>query len=533
MSEMSPEQKAALEEQKKNCIFCKLISGEIPAKKVYEDELVIAILDINPLGKGHMLVMPKEHHPIMPLIPPETFKHMFSTVNELAAAAKKALLMTGSTVFIANGYIAGQMSPHFMFHIIPREEGDGVELFKTEGRSEQLDDSVIQSIKHNLPIMMENHFKRNPADWHKPKEMGPQTYSKDQVIQIIEQNPQLKQLIEQNPQELVKQIGMNDQLKQLFSKVDIDEVILHFNKDYQAGVANGEAKEAKLQSVDDDVKAAAATMFGASSGAEPEVQPAQDIYDIISHSEKLKALVLGDRAELIAKIESVQMLKDIFEGHDVDEVIAHFRRIEAGDVPEASEEDFDAIDSEPGVGENPVPVKGEEQFDPSEEKFASGQGNIEEPTVESDNSAESSDLDVEGNEEADEPVNEVVTEADSEQKDTSDVEAEVDALQNEESDGRETFDVGSVLDEGGSGLKEPDADIINVIEGNPKLKMLVEEQPELFKQKVAEIPQIAAIFNGYDLDLIIEYFRPKPQVVESVDNSQSEGFDEGDLEDLL
>ena len=71
LQNMSPEEVA--EYQKKNCVFCKIIAGEIPSKVVFEDDSLSAILDI----KGHTLMMTKEHFPILPLIPKETSAHMF------------------------------------------------------------------------------------------------------------------------------------------------------------------------------------------------------------------------------------------------------------------------------------------------------------------------------------------------------------------------------------------------------------------------------------------------------------------------
>ena len=63
-SNMSPEQ--IMELQKQKCPFCQIVAGKIPSKTIYEDDKVLAILDINPIAKGHVLVMPKEHYPIMP-----------------------------------------------------------------------------------------------------------------------------------------------------------------------------------------------------------------------------------------------------------------------------------------------------------------------------------------------------------------------------------------------------------------------------------------------------------------------------------
>jgi histidine triad (HIT) family protein len=170
MAEMTPEMKAQLEAQKAQCPFCKIIGGEIPAQKVYEDDKILAILDINPWIKGHMLVLPKEHYPIMPFLPPETFKHMFGVMAKLVGAAKKAMLCTGADVFIANGGIAGQQSPHFLVHILPREKGDPIwdkYLFAEDKPIEaEKAQQIFEAMKKNLPMMLGNHFSRTPASWH-------------------------------------------------------------------------------------------------------------------------------------------------------------------------------------------------------------------------------------------------------------------------------------------------------------------------------------------------------------------------------
>ena len=112
---MSPEEIAEL--QRKNCVFCKIVRGGIPGKKVYEDEMILAILDINPASKGHTLVLPKEHYPLLPLLPLNLFNHLFTKTQQLIVAIEKATVNPGVTVFIANGAAAGQQSPHFLFHL--------------------------------------------------------------------------------------------------------------------------------------------------------------------------------------------------------------------------------------------------------------------------------------------------------------------------------------------------------------------------------------------------------------------------------
>jgi histidine triad (HIT) family protein len=163
---VNPEIKKQLEEQKKSCIFCRIISGEYPAKTIYEDQEVISMLDIRPAIKGHLLYLPKEHYPIMPLMPPEVFRHYFGLIPQLVSALKKALVKTGVTIFIANGGAAGQQAPHFVTHFFPREKGDGFFNFLFKTKNNPLDQEIVQILVRNLNIMMNNHFGREPAPWH-------------------------------------------------------------------------------------------------------------------------------------------------------------------------------------------------------------------------------------------------------------------------------------------------------------------------------------------------------------------------------
>lgn len=126
LSKLSPEQLAEL--QKQNCPFCMIAAGKIPAIKVYEDNLNMAVMDIRPAAKGHVLIFPKEHKPIMPLMTKEEINSMAIMAKKISNAILIGMKVKGTTIFAANGYAAGQKSPHFLLHIIPRNENDN--LFK-------------------------------------------------------------------------------------------------------------------------------------------------------------------------------------------------------------------------------------------------------------------------------------------------------------------------------------------------------------------------------------------------------------------
>jgi histidine triad (HIT) family protein len=121
-SNMSPEE--ILELQKQNCIFCKIISGEIPSVEIYSDEKVLVILDINPANEGHCIILPKQHYQILPQIPKELVSYMFKIAKLTSRLLLRAMHVQGTSIFVANGALAGQKAPHFMVHVIPRKPGD-------------------------------------------------------------------------------------------------------------------------------------------------------------------------------------------------------------------------------------------------------------------------------------------------------------------------------------------------------------------------------------------------------------------------
>ena len=111
-----------------DCIFCKIIAGEIPSIKVFEDGNTLAFMDINPLSEGHLLVVPKKHFTTLFDADDESLAQTFSVVRKLAVALQKALGIDSLNLLQANGRWAVQSVPHFHVHVIPRRENDGVPL---------------------------------------------------------------------------------------------------------------------------------------------------------------------------------------------------------------------------------------------------------------------------------------------------------------------------------------------------------------------------------------------------------------------
>ncbi len=112
IKQMSPEE--LKEFQKKQCIFCQIVAGKVQSRKVYEDEHVIAILDINPANPGHTLLVTKEHYSIMPQLPEEEAAHVFMVAKALSNSILRSVDAQGTNIIVANGIAAGQRAQHFM-----------------------------------------------------------------------------------------------------------------------------------------------------------------------------------------------------------------------------------------------------------------------------------------------------------------------------------------------------------------------------------------------------------------------------------
>lgn len=134
------------------CIFCKIVAGDIPCFKLYEDEQTLAFMDINPANEGHALVIPKEHWENVYAIPPELIAAATQTVKKVAEAVNKTLKPDGINVVQANGKGAAQSVLHFHMHILPRRIGDELKL-NWGLRPGDMDaiKAVFERIKANLP----------------------------------------------------------------------------------------------------------------------------------------------------------------------------------------------------------------------------------------------------------------------------------------------------------------------------------------------------------------------------------------------
>lgn len=131
-------------------VFKKIIDGEIPSKKIYEDDYCIAILDLNPFRKGHSLVISKECKSTIEELDSTTLSHMINAASLISKKMRDALNADDTNVLINNGPAAGQEIPHVHMHVIPRFEKDGP-LFGIE--KQKYEDGEMELYREKLTLI--------------------------------------------------------------------------------------------------------------------------------------------------------------------------------------------------------------------------------------------------------------------------------------------------------------------------------------------------------------------------------------------
>jgi len=129
-----------------DCIFCKIVKGEIPSEKVYENEKVLVFLDINPISKGHLLIIPKKHFENIYEIEDDYLKEITSTAKIIAKSLKKSLDASGVNILHASGKDAQQSVFHFHIHLVPRYKNDGLDTWPKSDYKE----SNLNEIKNKI-----------------------------------------------------------------------------------------------------------------------------------------------------------------------------------------------------------------------------------------------------------------------------------------------------------------------------------------------------------------------------------------------
>ncbi|MFH1402322.1 MAG: HIT domain-containing protein [Patescibacteria group bacterium] len=135
-----------------DCLFCKIVAGEIPVVKVYEDKEFLAFLNATPVGKGHTLVIPKTHSRNILETDDKTLQKLIIIVKKLSNKIKKGLNADGVNIIINNELSAGQIIFHTHIHIIPRFAGDGLKHWAGKKLQETETKIIAEKIKSAIKI---------------------------------------------------------------------------------------------------------------------------------------------------------------------------------------------------------------------------------------------------------------------------------------------------------------------------------------------------------------------------------------------
>ena len=133
-----------------NCIFCKIIAGEIPATKIYEDNDTLAFLDIVPVNPGHTLIIPKKHFENIFETPDDITLKMMQTIKKVAHGIKDGLGIENMNIAMNNGIHSGQTVFHAHIHLMPRHQGDGYELWHGKKYEDGESQKIAEQIKKAL-----------------------------------------------------------------------------------------------------------------------------------------------------------------------------------------------------------------------------------------------------------------------------------------------------------------------------------------------------------------------------------------------
>ncbi len=134
-----------------DCIFCKIIAGEIPCFRIYEDSETFAFMDINPANEGHALVIPREHARDVYSVSDTAIAATVKTAKRIAAAVDKTLNPEGLNLLQCNGPAAAQSVMHFHMHVLPRRDGDDLKLnWGLEAGDMDAIDRLAERLRNNL-----------------------------------------------------------------------------------------------------------------------------------------------------------------------------------------------------------------------------------------------------------------------------------------------------------------------------------------------------------------------------------------------
>ncbi|MBN1924108.1 MAG: HIT domain-containing protein [Nanoarchaeota archaeon] len=197
------------EEQK--CLFCEIVKGNIPSLKIYENEGVVAVLNIKPATKGHVILIPKQHHTFIQTIPEDILFQLMVAAKAITAILTQILQCPGINIIHSMGSTAGQKIGHASFEIIPRYAGDNVKVEIPEGKTNEQE--LYEHQKIIVKAFQESTIKLLKAIKSGEIKVSPEikTQAEKALAAMEEQKAPKNPLKEEN----VKRVKLEDELGKL------------------------------------------------------------------------------------------------------------------------------------------------------------------------------------------------------------------------------------------------------------------------------------------------------------------------------
>ncbi|MBU89896.1 HIT family protein [Candidatus Woesearchaeota archaeon] len=155
-----------VQKARESCLICQIVANRVPSYKIYEDNLILAVLDVNGANPGHCFIIPKNHYPIIEQVPDAELANLFVVANKISSSIFENLKVQGTNIFVANGIPAGQTVAHFLINIIPRQENDGINL---EWKPKQLTEEEMSTVELKLKESIQNIGVGKIENIEKPK----------------------------------------------------------------------------------------------------------------------------------------------------------------------------------------------------------------------------------------------------------------------------------------------------------------------------------------------------------------------------
>jgi len=200
------------------CLFCKIVKGEIKSEKIYEDGDTLAFLDVNPSAPGHTIVIPKQHIQTILDLNEESLSRLFKTVKKVTEMIRNSLHPCGFNIGINQGECAGSRVPHLHIHIIPRYIGDGGAMIQMIVRNPPKEDltTIANKIKseEELPEYIREQIKEEGFEEREEKV--------DKAIGIIKETPK-EEMASQVEPELEKKKEISEEKLEKLEEKEIKE----------------------------------------------------------------------------------------------------------------------------------------------------------------------------------------------------------------------------------------------------------------------------------------------------------------------